>query len=69
MSVGVPIYQRILYGDPAIPEKEEKQALRPGEEPIESCNSLVKAPRTLPSEMLDSTRQAMSALSIHVSCV
>ncbi|CAB3983074.1 Calcium-dependent kinase 26 [Paramuricea clavata] len=69
MSVGVPIYRRILYGSPAFTEREEKRATsaREREQSIEPCHSSAKDtnPRTLPSEGWESTRHTLSALSIH----
>ena len=70
MSVSVPIYQRILYGSPAIRDGKEKQVLSPGEEdqssePHDSLVIATNANEMSPCEMLDSNRNAFSALSIH----
>ena len=73
MSVGVPIYRRILYGSPAFPEREEKRAIsaREREQSIEPCLSSAKDtnPRILQSEEWESSRHTLSALSIHVSYI
>ena len=68
MSVGVPIYRRILYGSFIMPDSEEKEVSLgqiESEQKFEHCQDLAN-PRALTADMLESTRHSLSALVTHV---